>query len=157
MIGWLSILILRLDVLQYLQKDKIWEVLLIIPTMLLSFVIHEYIHVGFFHLFGKGEARIKVSREKSVGAIVIHQVNESIYYKRWEMIAILLSPLVLLTIVFLLMSTWISMPFLLFANILLNALGSSIDMYVSFVLLSKYHSKIKVNFDALTIKMNIYE
>ncbi|MFF2531620.1 DUF3267 domain-containing protein [Brevibacillus sp. NPDC058079] len=157
LVCWLSMILLGLDIPEYLQKDKIWEVLLIIPTMLLSFVIHEYIHVGFFLLFGRGKARIKVSREKSVGAVVIHQVNEKVYYKRWEMLVILLSPLVILTSGFLLMFPLISMPFLLFANIALNAMGSSIDMYVSFQLLTKHHSRVKINFDALTIKMNIYE
>lgn len=154
---WFSIWILDLNVLMYLQKEKIWEVLLILPTMLTAFIVHEFIHIGFFMLFGKGEARIKVSREKSVGAVIMHQTNEDVYYKRWEMIIILLAPLIILTVLFLFLYTIVAMPFLILANIVLNAMGSSVDLYVSLVLLTKRDSSVFVNFDASTVKMNMYK
>ncbi|MBP1308818.1 hypothetical protein JOD82_001838 [Paenibacillus sp. 1182] len=153
---WLSIWTLDLNLSVYLQKDKIWEVLLVLPTMLIAFVIHECIHIAFFKLFGKGKARMKVSREKSVGAVVMHQVNEEVFYKRWEMITILLSPLILLSLFFFGLHLYISMPFLIVVNIVLNAIGSSVDVYASLKLLFKGHQKIVVNFDSSMIKMNVY-
>ncbi|AKA44373.1 metalloprotease family protein [Paenibacillus polymyxa] len=153
---WLSIWALDLDISLYLQANKIWEVLLILPTMLLAFVIHECIHVVLFKLFGKGKARIKVSREKSVGAVVMHQVNEEVFYKRWEMIIILLSPLMLLSLFFYGLHLCITMPFLIVVNIVLNAIGSSVDVYASLILLCKGCPNIVVNFDSSMVKMNIY-
>ena len=73
LVSIMSIKIIGLDILMYLQKEaKIVEILMILPTMLVIFIGHEFIHIGFYHVFGKGEAKIKVIREKSVGAIMMH-------------------------------------------------------------------------------------
>lgn len=146
------------DIMEYFNnKEKVLEVLLFIPTMLFIFIIHELIHMLLFIYFGKGEAKIKVSKEKKYGAIVMHQVNEDVYYTRREILIILLAPLVLLSIVLFFLMNIINMPFLLYFNLILNVLGSSIDFYISIYLLFKYKKNIKVNFDSNRVSMNIYK
>lgn len=151
----LSLQLFDLDIVSYLTPDKIIEVLLIIPTMLAVFIIHEFIHVGFFIWFGKGEARIKVSRDRSVGAVVMHQTNEQVFYSKIEMIIILLSPLVIISLALWITGFFLSLPFLLCANIVLNVMGSSIDLYVVTRIL-KHRSPVKINFHPHQIIMNIY-
>lgn len=154
---WASLIFIDLDIISYLQKDKLMEVLLILPTMFVVFVIHELIHVGLFIWFGKGNAKIKIRREKSIKAVVIHQTNENVFYNRREKLIILLAPLLLLTTLLILLSLVAPMPFLLATNIALNALRSTTDLYVAFLLLSKYHSKVKINFHPSKMILNVYE
>lgn len=156
LIGGLSLWILQLNPATYLTPEKLPEIAWLVPSVLFIFVIHELIHVGFFLLFGEGKAKIKVKREKSLGAVVMHQVNEQVYYKRWQMVVILLSPLILLTIALLLLSLISPFIYLIFFNIVLNALGSSVDIYLSYQLLTKHDSKIRINFDKDDIQMNIH-
>lgn len=157
LIGWISLYVLQLDILSYLDQDKLLEVLMILPTVMFIFVIHEYVHVGFFLLFGKGKAKIKVVREKSVGAVVMHQVNENVFYTRIQMVIILLAPLIVVTIALLIMHIFIPASFLIWTNIVLNALGSAIDLYVSYKLLTIQSKSIIVNFKADEVVMNIYK
>lgn len=155
-IGTLSWWVLELNPSVYLTPEKLPEIGWLVPSVLIVFIIHEVIHVALFHLFGKGKARIKIRREKSLGAVVMHQVNEDVYYKRWQMLTILLTPLVSLTILLLLLSFFFPFSYLIFFNIVLNALGSSVDIYVSYQLLIKHDSNILINFDKDDIHMNIY-
>lgn len=155
----ISILIFKMkpfDIVEYFNnKEKFFEIVMFIPVMFSIFFIHELIHMKLFVLFGKGEAKIKVKREKKYGAVVIHQVNEAVYYNKREILIILLSPLIILSIILLGLMYAINMPFLIYFNLLLNVLGSSIDFYVSINLLFRYPKDIKVNFNSNNITMNI--
>ena len=73
------------------------------------------------------------------------------------MLVILLAPLLLLTVMFILLSFVIPMPYLILTNIALNALGSSVDLYVSFLLIAKYRSDMKINFHPEKVILNVYE
>jgi hypothetical protein len=86
----------------------------------------------------------------------MHQVNEEVFYSRIQMIIILLAPLVFLTILLAGLMFWIGLPYLFYVNILLNVLGSSVDLYLTFRLLL-YTSPIWVNFSADKLNMNIYQ
>jgi hypothetical protein len=156
-IGWVSWSFQGISYLDYIDKNKVWEIIGIIPSMLFVLFLHEMIHVFFFHLFGKGKAKIVPKREKELGAIIMHQVNTEVFYTRNQMLFILLSPLVLLTMLLLLSGLWIPLPFLLFINILLNSIGSSTDLYASYRLLFQYSSRHFVNFDSNEHILNIYE
>lgn len=156
-IGWMSWSFQGVSYISYMDKNKIWEVLAILPSMLVILFLHEMIHVGFFHLFGKGKAKIVPKREKELGAIIMHQVNSDVFYTRNQMFVILLSPLVLLTFLLLLCHVFIPLPFLIFINIVLNSIGSSTDIYVSYRLLTRYSSQHMINFDSDDHIMNLYE
>lgn len=156
-ISYLSLEVLQLNLITYMKPDKLIEVILLIPSVFIVFFIHELIHVFFFLLFGKGKAKIKISRERSIGAVVMHQINEEVFYTRMQMVIILVSPLVLLTVILLCLQVVLPFSYLLFFNILLNTLGSTVDIYVTYHLLFKYSSSILINFDKSAISMNIYE
>lgn len=146
------------DIVEYItNKDKVIEIILLLPIQIVCVIIHELIHISFFIYFGKGEAKIKLKREKEYGALVVHQMNENVYYSKKEIIIILLSPLLIITILLIPLMDLINMPFLIFANSVLNILGSSIDFYISMILLRKTPKNIKVNFSSSEIAMNIYE
>lgn len=156
-ISWASWWIQDISLMEYLQKDKVWEVIGILPSMLLVLFIHECIHVFFFYLFGKGEAKVVPKRDKAIGAIIMHQTNPNVYYTRNQMLIILLSPLILLTIILLFLHFLLPIPFLLFINIVLNAIGSSTDLYVSYRLLKNHSSKMIVNLDQEENILYVYE
>lgn len=155
-IGYTSINLLKINIINYMTPDKLLEIVLLVPSVICVFIIHELIHVVFFLLFGKGKAKIKVSRERSVGAVIMHQVNEEVYYSRLQMVVILLSPIVFLTIILLGIHSVMPVTFLIFINIVLNALGSTVDIYITYQLIFKYKSSIYINFNPKTICMNIY-
>lgn len=155
-IGWMSLIILNFNPLYYIEDERIIEILLILPSMLLIFIIHEFVHIGFYLLFGKGRAKIKVVRDRSIGAVMMHQVNEDVFYTRTQMIIILLAPLVLLSVVILGLHSLVSAPFLIWVNIVLNALGSSVDIYVSWRLLKIGKAPLIVNFNSYEVVLNIY-
>lgn len=156
-IGLLVFYLKPFNIMEYLNnKEKIMEVILFLPIMFFIVFIHELIHIGLFILFGKGEAQIKISRNKKYGAIVVKQLNENVFYNKKEIILILLSPLVLLSIILFILMFVIDMPFLIYFNLLLNVLGSSIDFYISIYLLVKHNKNIKVNFDSQKTAMYIY-
>jgi hypothetical protein len=142
--------------MNYLERSHLIEILMTVPTILFVFLVHEWIHVFFFILFGKGKAKIKVKRERKIGAVIMHQVNEEVFYSRIQMIIILLAPLVFLTILLAGLMCWIGLPYLFYVNILLNVLGSSVDLYLTFRLLL-YKSPIWVNFSEDKLNMNIYQ
>ncbi|MEK3955748.1 DUF3267 domain-containing protein [Psychrobacillus sp. FSL K6-1464] len=146
-IWWVTASIQQVSFGSYLQPDKVIETIFIIPTMLFLLLVHEGIHVLFFLMYGKGKAKIEVKRERSVGAIIMHQVNPEVYYRRNEMLVILLAPLVIITGGLLMLDQIVMLPFLLMTNILLNSIGSSVDLYLSYQLLFRYKSQHFINFD----------
>ena len=155
--GFLVFKLKPFNILEYLSnKDKIFEIMLFIPVMFFIVLIHELIHICLFILFGKGKAKIKVSRNKKYGAIVIKQVNKDVFYNKKEIILILLSPLVILSIILFFLMFVINMPFLIYFNLLLNVLGSSIDFYISIYLLIRHNKDIMINFDSDRTAMNIF-
>lgn len=157
LIGWISFQIQDVSFLTYLDSSKVVETIAILPAMFVVLLVHELIHVAFFHLFGKGKAKIEMKLDKEIGAIIMHQVNPNVYYRRNELLVILLAPLILLTAGLLLLDLVIILPFLIWINILLNAIGSSTDLYVSFRLLTQYKSHHLFNFDSTDHIINIYE
>lgn len=142
--------------LDYIQPSRIKEILLIIPTVFLVFLSHECIHILFFILFGQGKAKIEIKKERKMGAIIMHQVNEDVFYSKIQMVIILLAPFVFLTALLIGLMFWIKLPYLFYVNILLNTIGSSIDFYLTIKLLT-YPFHIWINFDADKLNMNIYE
>lgn len=156
-IGWFSLKIHDFSPISYLDTSKLIEILVVIPTMLFILFVHEMIHVIFFHLFGKGRAKIEVKIDKEIGAVIMHQVNSEVYYRRNEMLAILLAPLILISVVLVLLDAYILFPFLLWVNILLNAIGSSTDIYISYRLLKEYSSNDLINFDSSKHILNVYK
>lgn len=157
LIGWISIALMNFSLSNYLQPQKLAEVLAILPTMIFVLFVHECIHVLFFRWFGRGKARMKVKRDKEIGAIVIHQINPEVFYRRNEMLVILLSPIALITVGIILLNAYVLFPFLLWVNILLNAIGSSTDLYVSFRLMKDYNSNHVINFDSSEHILNVYK
>jgi hypothetical protein len=143
-------------IFKYLKNEHIVEMFITLPVILFAFFIHECIHIVFFLVFGKGMAKIKVYRDRSVGAVIMHQVNPAVVYTRTQMIVILLSPLIVLTISFWLLSIFISTPYLFWVNTVLNALGSTIDIYVSILLLIKPYKNVHVNFEPDQMVMNVF-
>lgn len=112
----------------------------------LTLVIHEYIHVIFFKVFGKGKAKIKVIRDKNMKAIIMYQSNKDVFYNKTQTILILLSPLFIITAFSLLLLVFFNSNLLIRMNMILNILGSIIDFAVSMRLLIKLPKDIKINY-----------
>lgn len=154
-LGFLVFTLKPFDAIQYLNNtDNVFEIISIIPIMLLLLVVHELIHVGLFILFGNGKAKIRVSINKKYRAIVVKQINKEVFYNKKETILILISPLLTLSIVLFLLMFVVNMPLLLCSNLIINALGSSIDLYISVKLLVKHDKDILVNYDSHKTMMN---
>lgn len=145
-----------IDLEIYLKVNKFIEVVFLPVTTLVTLFIHECIHILLFIVFGKGHAKIKVRRDEELKAIIIHQINDKVYYRKFEIIIILLSPLVILSILLYILMQYINLTFLIGITLILNVLGSTIDFYLSLMLLFKYNNKIIINFSSNEIKMNIY-
>lgn len=157
MVGGAASFVMDIPWSELSNSRTFWEIIWI-PVGVVGFlVVHELIHIAFYLIFGKGEAKIKVSRERKVGAIVMHQTNDSVLYTRWQMVIILLSPLVLLTGVFLLLHLIIPAPFFWWANLVLNATGSSIDLYVVMVLASCGRGRYWVNLHPEKVQLQVYK
>lgn len=156
-IGGIALKIQDFSPINYLEPSKLVEVLVIVPTMLFILIIHEIIHVIFFLLYGKGKAKIDVKIDKEIGAVIMHQVNPEVFYRRNEMLVILLLPLILICVGLVVLDSYISFPFLLWVNILLNAIGSSTDIYISYRLLKDYSVNDLINFDSSEHILNVYK
>lgn len=155
-IGFIIFKLKPFNLIEYLNNKPInTELILFVPATIIILLIHELIHIGFYLLFSKGKAKIQVKREKEYGALMIYQINEKVCYSRNEMILILLAPLILITIILFILINFINTPFLLYINLLLNVLGSSIDFYISAFLLIKYPSNIKISFNPNKTEMII--
>lgn len=148
-----------LNIYQYIMYDNnlFLEVSLICLSYLIVFIAHELIHIMFFKLFSKNEAKVKLVKEKNLNAFVVKQLNPNVYYSKLQTIIILLSPLLLINSMFfiLLMTTDFSI-LNIYANILANTLASCIDCYVSLKLILKFDNEILVNYSTDEINMNIY-
>ena len=131
--------------------DKFIYFLLIPLTIAFVLVIHELIHILLFKYFGKGQAKIKIIYDKELGAIAIYQCNKEVLYSLKEVLAILLTPMLFLTVIgFILLNLTNNLLFLelIKLNILVNLAGSSLDFLISLLLLKKYkRNDIKIYFD----------
>lgn len=144
----------------YLDINKLDLKILYLPVLVIgTLVVHEYIHVVLFKVFSKGRANIEVKRDRKLGAIVVYQKNQEVFYNKKQTVVILLMPLVLITTISLIKIT--ILPYwamVLKVNMLLNILGSSTDLVTSYKLF-KYKGEVKVNYDFIKgkgIQMNIY-
>lgn len=156
MVGFIFYTFKPFGFLKYIDnKEKVFEIILIFPVVLFSLIIHELTHISMYILFGKGQAKIKVRIDKEYGALIMHQINEDVFYSRNQMVAILLTPLIVINVVLSILVNFINAPFLLFFNILLNTVGSSIDLYVSTLLILNYKSSAKVNFHPDKVEMYV--
>ncbi|WCK57218.1 DUF3267 domain-containing protein (plasmid) [Aneurinibacillus sp. Ricciae_BoGa-3] len=153
-IGYLVFLVHPFPIATYMNPSHIVEILLIPIAVVIVFFFHEMIHIGFFYAIGKGKTQLDVKWIR--GAVFIHQMNPDLYFTKRQMLIILLSPVILLTVLMSLLMTFSYVPFLLYANILFNLLESSIDIYVSYRLL-RHKSPIFVNFETENVNMNIYK
>lgn len=103
-------------------------------VMIITTVIHEYIHVIFFKLFGKGKAHIKIMRNKDIKGIVVLQQNKDVKYSLNQILIILLSPLIIITVISLLLSVIAldNINLIIGTNMWLNCIGSTTDVVLSF-------------------------
>lgn len=143
-------------IINFKLENIIYFPLLMITTL----VLHELIHIILFKLFGKGQAIIKIIRDKDLKSIIIKQENENLFYTKMQVIIILLTPLIVITVIsFLVQVIPITNNFglLIMLNNVLNALGSCIDVYCVFILITTKRVK-KVNFSFTDNKpeLNLY-
>lgn len=103
-------------------------------VMIITTVIHEYIHIIFFKLFGKGKANIKIMRNKDIKGIVVLQQNKDVKYSLNQILIILLSPLIIITVISLLLSVTAldNINLIIGTNMWLNCIGSTTDVVLSF-------------------------
>lgn len=115
-------------------NDLDFKFLLVPLIMIITTIIHEYIHLLFFKLFGNGNADIKIIRNKDVKGIVVFQQNKNVKYNLNEILIILLSPLVIITIISIILSFIFSKDITLIigVNMWLNCVGSTTDVVLSF-------------------------
>lgn len=152
-----SVAVLLLVILLYsIKKFNLIQLLyvcgeywyLFLFTLFIIIVIHELIHIIFFKIFGKGKAKIKI--KFSIEKILIQQVNKELYYTKNQMILILLSPLIFITLILVFISLIISYFYTIFYLVcIMNCIGCLIDLGVSISILrySNRESKIYYYFE----------
>lgn len=160
-IVFMSLMWIGSFVIGYLNMEKLDLKVLYLPILVIvTLVIHEYIHIVLFKVFGKGSADIEIKRDKKLGAIVVHQKNKEVLYNKKETIIILLMPAILITVASLIkISLFPSWEMILKVNMLLNIIGSSIDIVTSYKLL-QHKDDIMINYDFIEgkgMRMNIYK
>lgn len=103
-------------------------------VLIITTVIHEYIHILFFKLFGQGKADIKITRSKEVKGIIVLQRNKAVKYSLNQILIILLSPLILISIISILIALIApeNIKILIGVNMWLNCVASSTDVVLSF-------------------------
>lgn len=157
----LSVLIYKLhefNILATLNLNNMGQIISIPLVVVITLIIHEAIHIIAFKYFGHGQAKIRVRRDKRAGAIVIQQMNSELFYDKRATIAILLAPFVILTIVSVIMLMYIPYPLVIYINCVLNAVGSSIDMYVSLRLIFCFPNDVKIKYNnGEEVGMEIYK
>lgn len=159
--GILSIIIYKaykLNILKEINLNNIIQIVLIPLVVTTTLIIHEIIHIIAFKYFGKGQARVRVRRNKEAGAIVIQQMNNELFYNKIETIVILLAPFIILTIASLIMLTYKPFQLAIYFNCILNSVGSSIDIYVALRLIFCFPNYIKIRYNnGEEVGMEIYK
>jgi Protein of unknown function (DUF3267). len=157
----LSVLIYKIhefDILSTINLSNLAEIISIPIVVIITLIVHEAIHISAFKLLGNGQAKIRVRRDKRAGAIVIQQMNSELFYDKKATIVILLAPFVILTIVSVIMLMYIPYPLVIYINCILNAIGSSIDMYVSLRLIFSFPKDVKIKYNnGEEVGMEIYK
>lgn len=157
-LGYVIYLIHPFDIAIYLNEEEALKVFVLPIVLIITLFIHEIIHIIGFKAFGKGQAKIRVRRDKKAGAIVIQQVNENVFYSKKETMIILLAPLVLITLISIPLLFIPKITFIVYLNCILNSIGSSIDMYVSLKLLRSFNNDIKIQYsNGDIVNMIIYK
>lgn len=156
-LSWQIMKLLGLDfsLIQALKTLSPLDIIIYLLIALSAIVIHELIHAVLFILFGKGQAKIRIERNKKHGTIVVHQKNEKVFYSKLETIIILLAPCLIVNLLCLLSMFVLAKPLLLYVVLILNSLGSCIDIYLS-IIVSRFPSNCKINYGKDEICMNIY-
>lgn len=124
--------------------------------IIITLVIHEYIHILFFKIFSK-EAKIKVINDNFKN-IYIYQYNKNVFYTKLQTITILLSPLVFISFI-----TWLLLQICnetilvsISVNGIINAMGAMTDVVLSLKLLT-FKDKIFINYEKKeNIILNIF-
>lgn len=150
-------LIYPFDVMKSINNLTFIKLGLFPLLVIFTIIIHELIHIFFFKLFSHGIAVIVPTWDKNLGAIVLKQTNQSIYYGKLQTLIILLSPLIIITFISVILTMVTSAKLIIFVNCILNIIGSSTDMYISIKLAFKYPNNIKVSHaNGKDIGMTIY-
>lgn len=108
--------------------SSLLELFILLIVIILTTVFHEWLHVVMFKWFGKGEARTKVLRDKKLRALMIYQSNPNVVYTKRETLWILLTPFLLITLLSLIFMMIDSIYWMVSMNMILNALGSCLDI-----------------------------
>lgn len=104
---------------------ELWGLL---GLVLVTTVVHEWIHVLFFQWFGKGEAKTKVIRDRKLRALMVYQSNPNVVYTKKQTVWILLAPFSIITLISLALE-WSTMDsWYLRTNMMINIIGSSLDL-----------------------------
>lgn len=158
LVGTIIYSINRFDIFLYMTTDNLSQFILFPLVVVFTVVIHECIHIFTFKYFGRGQARIRIRRDKKLGAIVIQQTNSLVYYNKIETLFILLSPLVLITFLSVIFILYNKYPLMVYINCMMNSFGSSIDMYISLRLVMNFPKDIKIQYNnGEEVGMEIYK
>jgi hypothetical protein len=127
-VGLLFILITVAFYFYQQESISMLDILLFLPSVVFTLLIHEVIHAVLFLLLGKGHAKIKLCYQNR--ALIVQQLNPALFFTRWEMNVVLIIPFLLLSGIFLIGMDFAPTYFLATGLLLVNGLGSSIDIYI---------------------------
>lgn len=100
----------------------------LLGLVLVTTIGHEWIHVLFFQWFGKGEAKTKVIRNRKLRALMVYQSNPNVVYTKNQTVWILLAPFLIITLVSLGLEWSMIDPWYVRTNMMINIIGSSLDL-----------------------------
>lgn len=158
LLGAIILKVYKLDILSAVKIDNFRQIITLPIVVIITLAIHETIHILAFKCLGHGEARIRIRRDKRAGAIVIQQINDKLFYDKKSTIVILLSPFIIITIVTSILLAYLPYSLVIYVNCILNAVGSSIDMYVSLRLIFCFPKNIIIKYNnGEEVGMEIYK
>lgn len=100
----------------------------LLGLVLVTTVVHEWIHVLFFQCFGKGKAKTRVIRDRKLRALMVYQSNPNVVYTKKQTVWILLAPFLIITLVSLGLERSMIDLWYLRTNMMINIIGSSLDL-----------------------------
>lgn len=146
-LGYLVYAINPFDIERYINPSEAGKIFTLPIFVAITLILHEAIHVMFFKIFGKGQAKIRVKVEREMGAIAIQQMNPDVLYTKNETICMLLAPFVFITIISIpLLSISYFAP-IIYLNCMLNSIGSSIDIYITLRLLMSFKGNLRIQYN----------
>lgn len=135
-----------------------FEKIMLMLIIILTLIIHEIIHILTFKYYGNGEAKVKIKIDKKSRAIVMQQINHNVSYSKQETMLVLLLPFLIITIISIILIIYMENPIIPYFNCILNAVGSSIDIFIALKLFFKFPKDISVKYgNENEVGMEIYK